>query len=66
VNWKQVLILQAYLLAHLSGTCEIMNFINKRLRWSKHSPSSFRLFNSCALVGRAYIPAATAFLSAHP
>lgn len=31
-----------------------------------NSPSSLSFFNSCALVGRAYIPAATAFLIAHP
>ena len=31
-----------------------------------HSPSSFSFSNSCALVGRAYIPAATAFLITHP
>lgn len=33
---------------------------------NRHSPSSLSLFISCCRVGRAYIPADTAFLMAHP
>lgn len=38
----------------------------QELSWTAHSPSSLSLFISCCRVGRAYIPADTAFLMAHP
>lgn len=56
----------AFNLYILHADQELIEKSQKNMYWCKHSPSSFSLFKSCAFVGRAYIPAATAFLIAHP